>query len=155
MEQKSDLKTALVEVEVETELVEVEVETELVEVDSKTEVINVSVKNIRPQYSNLHQWILDKESNVYIGRARVVFIDGIKYPFQDSIWANPYKITETMTRDKVLKLYRTHIEEKIKSDPTFVEELKKLDGKKLGCWCKPECCHGDIIKEFLEKYKNT
>ena len=79
----------------------------------KTEVMNVSVKNIRPKYSNLHQWILDKETNVYIGRARVIFIDGVRYPLEDSIWANPYKITETQSREQVLKLYYEYIEEKL------------------------------------------
>lgn len=120
----------------------------------ETKVVNVSVKNIRPQYSNLYQWILDKETNVYIGRARIVFIDGIRYPFEDSMWANPYKITETQSREQVLKLYRAYIEEKLKSNPELVKELIKLDGKKLGCWCKPECCHGDILVELINKYKN-
>lgn len=120
----------------------------------ETKVVNVSVKNIRSQYSNLYQWILDKETNVYIGRARVVFIDGVRYPFEDSIWSNPYKITETQSREQVLKLYRAYIEEKLKSNPELVKELIKLDGKKLGCWCKPECCHGDILVELINKYKN-
>ena len=30
------------------------------------------------------------------------------------------------------------------------KELEKLRGKNLGCWCKPEGCHGDIILSFLE-----
>lgn len=120
----------------------------------ETKVVNVRIKNIRPQYSNLHQWILDKETNAYIGRARVVFIDGVRYPFEDSIWANPYKITETQTREQVLKLYREYIEEKLKSNPGMIKKLIKLEGKKLGCWCKPECCHGDILVELIAKYKN-
>ena len=123
--------------------------------DLETEVVNVSVKNIRPKYSNLHQWILDKEANVYIGRERVVFIDGIRYPFEASIWANPYKITETQSRKQVLNLYCQYIDEKLKSNPELVKELIKLDKKKLGCWCKPECCHGDILVKLITKYKNV
>jgi len=125
------------------------------ETNSVTEVVNVGVKNIRPQYLNLHQWILDKKSNVYIGRARVVFIDGIRYPLEDSIWANPYKITETQPREKALELYREYIEKKLNSEPKLINELIKLEGKKLGCWCKPECCHGDILIELIEKYKKN
>ena len=120
----------------------------------QTEVINVSIKNIRPVYSNLHQWILDKESNVYIGRARVIFIDGVRYPLKDSIWANPYKISETQTREQVLELYREYIEKKLESNLFLINDLIKLRGKKLGCWCKPECCHGDILVELIEKYKS-
>ena len=31
------------------------------------------------------------------------------------------------------------------------EELKRLKGKKLGCWCKPERCHGDVIVKLIEE----
>ena len=119
----------------------------------QTKVINVNVKNIRPQYNNLHQWILDKESNVYIGRGKVIFIDGIKYPLEDSIWANPYKITDTQSKEQVLKLYREYIEKKLESNHFLIDNLIKLKGKKLGCWCKPDCCHGDILLEMLDKYE--
>jgi hypothetical protein len=26
----------------------------------------------------------------------------------------------------------------------------ELDGRTLGCWCKPLACHGDILVELLE-----
>lgn len=97
------------------------------DIDTNTKVINVNVKNIRPKYLNLHEWILDKESNVYIGRARVLFIDGIRYPYQDSIWANPYKITETQPREKVLELYHEYIEKKLNTEPNLIKELMKLE----------------------------
>jgi hypothetical protein len=25
-----------------------------------------------------------------------------------------------------------------------------LKGKRLGCFCKPLACHGDVIKEYIE-----
>jgi hypothetical protein len=28
--------------------------------------------------------------------------------------------------------------------------LPTLKGKTLGCWCKPEACHGDVLVEFIE-----
>jgi hypothetical protein len=120
--------------------------------DNNDYVVNVSVKNIRPKYNNLHEWIKNKDENVYIGRKGVVFIDGVRYPLNDSIWANPYKITDIMSRDKVLELYKTYIKEKLQKDNNLVKELLQLKGKKLGCWCKPECCHGDIIIEMIKKY---
>lgn len=117
-----------------------------------TQVVNVSVKNIRPEYSNLHQWILDKDNNIYIGRSRVVFIDGIRYPFENSIWSNPYKINDTQSREQVLELYYEYIKKKIEKEPTLVDELIKLKGKKLGCWCKPDKCHGDILLDLIKQY---
>ena len=120
---------------------------------SNTQVINVSVVNIRPQYKNLVEWIGNKDENVYIGRARVVFIDGVRYPLYDSVWANPYKITSEQPREKVLELYSVYIEEKIKNNNNLIPELLKLKGKTLGCWCKPEYCHGDILIRLIEKYE--
>jgi hypothetical protein len=38
------------------------------------------------------------------------------------------------------------------SQPDLVERAKKeLKAKVLGCWCKPEACHGDILVEIIEK----
>ena len=32
-----------------------------------------------------------------------------------------------------------------------MEQAKKeLKGKFLGCWCKPEACHGDVIAEIVD-----
>lgn len=121
--------------------------------NGKTKVVNVKTKNIRPNYLNLHEWMQDKDSNVYIGRGRVIFINGVRYPLQDSIWANPYKITEKQTRNDVLNLYREYIDKKLKSNSFLITELMKLEGKNLGCWCSPEPCHGDILLELIEKYK--
>lgn len=34
----------------------------------------------------------------------------------------------------------------------MLENLHKLRGKTLGCWCAPNDCHGDVIHEVLEKH---
>jgi hypothetical protein len=26
----------------------------------------------------------------------------------------------------------------------------ELKGKKLGCWCKPNACHGDVLAELAD-----
>lgn len=114
-----------------------------------TQVVNVRADNIRPQYDNLQEWMQDPQ-NVYIGRAHVVFIDGKRHPAEDSPWANPYKIDSKHSRDKVLKKYKKYIKEKLES-PLVVQEFLKLRGKKLGCWCSPEPCHGDILIEILDE----
>jgi hypothetical protein len=118
----------------------------------KTQVINVKVLNLRPKYNNLAEWIKNKDENIYIGRKGVIFIDGVRFPLYDSIWANPFKINENQSRDEVLRLYSEYIEKKLESDNNLVNELLKLKGKKLGCWCKPECCHGDILIDLIKKY---
>jgi|APCry1669192806_1035432.scaffolds.fasta_scaffold180394_2 hypothetical protein len=35
--------------------------------------------------------------------------------------------------------------------PEFRDSVLAMKGKKLGCWCKPLPCHGDVIVEYLEK----
>lgn len=35
-------------------------------------------------------------------------------------------------------------------DPLFKERVEQLRGKRLGCFCKPDPCHGDVIVEYLE-----
>ena len=119
---------------------------------NKTQVVNVKVANIRPKYNNLSEWMKNKDEHVYIGRKGVVFINGVRFPLYDSIWANSYKINEEQSREQVLQLYLEYIEEKLESDNNLVTELLKLKGKKLGCWCKPECCHGDILIQLIKKY---
>lgn len=109
-------------------------------------VVNVRVKFIRSDYENLHEWMED-ENNVYIGRRGVVFLYGKRYPAKDSVWCNPFKIGKDGDRNEVVKKYREYIEEKIRNDEV---ELNSLRNKTLGCWCKPNECHGDILIELLE-----
>ncbi len=99
-----------------------------------TQVVCVRVKNIRPEYDNLEKWMEDTKSNEYIGRKGVVFIDGKRFPPNDSMWSNPYKITDECERNESIKLYEEYIENKIKKY-NLVPELLNLRGKKLGCWC--------------------
>lgn len=107
-------------------------------------LVNVRVAYIRPEgYDNLKEWCKNK-NNVYIGRKGVVIIDGKRYPPNDSKWCNPYKITENCSRKKALTLYKKMILES-----TLVEDLHELKNKNLGCWCKPEQCHGDILLELI------
>lgn len=121
-------------------------------------VVNCKVKFIRPQYENLRDWMSD-ESNVYIGRAGVVFITNEasgkkeRYPKVSSIFANPYKVGSDGTREEVIKKYQTYIESKLAQSPTLINELLSMQGKKLGCWCYPEPCHGDILLDLITKYQ--
>jgi hypothetical protein len=108
-----------------------------------THVVNVKVANIRPTYANLKEWMGD-ENNVYVGRKGIVFIDGERFPKENSIFANPYKISGNDTREIVISKYRTYIVDKIKDD-RFKTELMKLKGKNLGCWCAPEMCHANVL----------
>jgi len=64
-----------------------------------------------------------------------------------SRWGNPFKISNLATREGVIDRYRHWLEGILADDPDFLEPLRD---KRLGCWCRPLACHGDLIVEMLE-----
>lgn len=76
--------------------------------------------------------------DVYIGRG--------------SKWGNPFKMTDRSDeeRERVIEEYRGYLWHKIKQGVITTEQLRELNGKKLGCFCKPKACHGDVIKNAVQ-----
>ena len=68
-------------------------------------VVNCKVKNIRPTFDNLAEWMSD-ENNAYIGRKGVVFINKKRFPQDSSNFCNPYKIGKDGTREEVITKYK-------------------------------------------------
>lgn len=76
-----------------------------------------------------------KESfNVYIGRG--------------SLFGNPYVIGRDGTREQVIERYKEWFSF-LRTDPIVASEIIKLKNKKLGCFCKPLACHGDVIADYV------
>jgi hypothetical protein len=109
-------------------------------------VVCVKVKNIRPEYDNLEEW-MKGENNLYIGRKGIVFINKERYPKVDSFWANPYKIGKDGDRNEVIEKYKIYITNKLSENPDKINELK--NAKFLGCWCAPDPCHGDFLLTLI------
>ena len=112
-----------------------------------TKCVNVRVKYIRPEYNNLKEWMEDP-NNVYIGRKEVVFIDKERYPKEDSIWHNPFRVTKLNDRKFINNEYKKYIMKFIK-DNNSEGELLKLKNKNLGCCCHQDESHGNIIVELI------
>lgn len=72
--------------------------------------------------------------DVYIGRG--------------SIFGNPYEIGKDGTREEVISRYKIWFNFMLR-DNIFKSEVAKLKGKRLGCFCAPLKCHGEIIAEYL------
>ncbi|KAJ3192711.1 hypothetical protein HK101_006100 [Irineochytrium annulatum] len=130
-----------------------------------TRVVNVKVQFLRTgasgkggrRYDSLKEWC-DDPQNVYIGRGGVILFDvegnGKKrrYPYKNSVLHNPFKVGPGKNRDKVCDLYRDYLLEKLEAegeDGVFHRALADAKGKALGCWCKPERCHGDEIVKIM------
>lgn len=65
-------------------------------------------------------------------------------------FGNPFSIGPDGNRRQVIAKYRTYFEGRVTSDSVFRAHVKSLKGKILGCYCKPNPCHGDVIKEWLD-----
>jgi hypothetical protein len=62
------------------------------------------------------------------------------YIGRPSVFGNPYVIGTDGTRQQVIDLFETYARENLTHE---IKQLKEDDV--LGCWCKPQPCHGDII----------
>jgi len=75
-----------------------------------------------------------------------------EYIGRGSYWGNPYSMfAEGDSREEVIRKYKYDFEHN-KFAKKERSEVFKLAGKRLGCFCKPEACHGDILAEFLNAW---
>jgi hypothetical protein len=101
-----------------------------------TRVINI--KN-EPDYSH----IKSTPSYEYIGRG--------------SYWGNPHSMYENMEdsvedpREAVIRMFKYDFDydKFLNIDKNKVYELA---GKRLGCFCKPYACHGDVLADYLNQW---
>jgi len=83
-----------------------------------------------------------QEYDVYIGRAG----NG-----HDGYFGNPFSVVQNGGREKAIAFYREYFLNRLRVDSEFAKRVQELKGKRLGCFCKPKNCHGDVIAEYLEK----
>jgi len=83
--------------------------------------------------------------DVYIGRP--------------SKWGNPFTHLDSPTQAKFKVATREEAvakyEDWARTQPHIMENLHELDGKVLGCWCKPKACHGDILVKLIKEQKDN
>lgn len=105
-------------------------------------VVNVNVENLRkrkPKINSFIEWSSDP-NHVYIGRNNFY----VKAP--QSKWYNKFTVKEHGL-EKALELY----ENDIRNNEELLNSLHELEGKELGCWCKPEKCHGDVLVKLVRE----
>ena len=89
---------------------------------------------------------LNKEKyDIYIGRS--------SNPSK-GFWGNPYSHKEgtiakykVSSRKEAIEKYESYL----LNSPKMLEKLPELKFKKLGCWCSPKSCHGDILKKYVSR----
>lgn len=84
-----------------------------------------------------------EEYDIYIGRG--------------SIWGNPFShLPETKAqylvkdRDQAVAAFRQYLWHQMDQGFITTAMLRNLNGKRLGCFCKPQSCHGDVIVKAVE-----
>ena len=93
--------------------------------------------------------IRKEKYDVYIGRAG---------KGQDGRFGNPVIIGKICPEcNKIhtsgratLPCYKKYLWRKLNSDTDFKAQVKALNGKTLGCFCKPKPCHGDVLAKAIE-----
>jgi hypothetical protein len=85
---------------------------------------------------------------VYIGRG--------------SKWGNPYShksgtkvLYRVNCRQESIEMFKKYLWNEIKCGRITLQDLLSLDGEVLGCYCKPQNCHGDVIVKAVEWAKRV
>lgn len=88
--------------------------------------------------------VKDAPFDVYIGRQ-------MGGTFEGSIWGNPFRVGPDGTLEEVVTKYHRHIED----SPELMAQVRALQGRTLGCWCKSKenphkLCHGDVLAALAD-----
>ncbi len=86
---------------------------------------------------------LNDDFDVYIGR------EVPEHGISGSKWGNPFVMADDSGTERELAIaaYRDWIV----TQPDLMSSLEELQGLRLGCWCAPKRCHGDVLVELAEE----
>lgn len=61
-------------------------------------------------------------------------------------WGNPFVVGKDGTREEVIRQYADWVVEQ----KHLMDALHELKGKRLGCWCHPAPCHGQVLARLAD-----
>lgn len=109
----------------------------------QTTVVSVRLKEIKKMgYNSFQEWV-DDPDNVYIGRIN----QHVAGTF-NSKWRNRYSVKK-YGRDKCIEMYEDSF--RYGELAQLQHFLPELVGKRLGCWCAPEACHGHVLLHMIHE----
>ncbi len=75
-----------------------------------------------------------------------------EYIGRGAYWGNPYSMYDDgESREEVIRKYQYDFEfDKFPNKEKA--QVIKLAGKRLGCFCKPQACHGDVLAKYLNSW---
>lgn len=107
---------------------------------------NIPLREIRIDITRVVNIKTDKEFNGQVDTPNYSYIG------RGSYWGNPYSMhEENHSREEVIRKFKYDFDfEKFPNKDK--KEVFKLVGKRLGCFCKPEACHGDVLADYLNSW---
>jgi hypothetical protein len=103
----------------------------------------------RPSFFN--QIVLGSGRRNLAGITRVVHCSKCQYDVlidRTTKWGNSHRIGPDGTREEVIQKYR----EWVVTQPHLMSSLHELRGKRLGCWCSPLPCHGNVLVDLVKDH---
>ena len=97
---------------------------------------------MRVEIINIKEY--EGDDYIYIGRPSLF---GNPYTSKDSKIAK-YKVG---SKKEAIDGYREHILDNKNILEELIKQLEENGYNKLGCFCKPSGCHGDVLKELIEQ----
>ena len=64
-----------------------------------------------------------------------------------SKWGNPFPLNWRQSREQVIEMYEAYIRKR----QDLLDALPELVGKRLGCYCAPLPCHGDVLIKLIKE----
>lgn len=87
-----------------------------------------------------------EEYDVYVGRAG---------QGQDGYFGNLYRGESLgggmVGRKEAIRRFEHYFKIRVKQDKEYRERVLTLKGKRLGCFCAPLPCHGEVIAKWVEE----
>jgi Domain of unknown function (DUF4326) len=76
--------------------------------------------------------------------------------FKGSLLANPFHLKTEADRPQVILTFRQYLWVHIQQQSDVYDELVRLKDRyiqegvlRLGCWCAPKACHGDVVRSAI------
>ncbi|MDP2685239.1 MAG: DUF4326 domain-containing protein [bacterium] len=67
-----------------------------------------------------------------------------------SKWSSPYRVGIDGPREEVMLSYDIWVQ----NNPEFIKSVRReLPGKRLGCYCAPMMCHGDLLVRIANDWQ--
>ena len=70
-------------------------------------------------------------------------------------YGNPYTMKTEDDRERVIKLFEEYARARISRDRAWAVDVWKLYGKRLGCYCAPKPCHGDVLLKLAAEQRGS